>query len=339
MGKQKRSPNTYQKINTIFYRDENNIIMPYDEFVQPELNWLRNCKWDTSMKVDGTNMRIEVTPHLHNGSGSVFGAVAFGAGIDIKGKTDNANIPKNLEDFMWKTYISSDWSGKENIRNCTCDLAKKIFKALRLPETYITTRDHETGLNIQENVDMLLEKGYIKKIGEHTLNQKPFDDPDAIIVEDYAIDEENCTLPKMYTIYGEGYGKGIGKAGNHYSKTNVSFIGFDVKVTCRDGREVYLVTPQRDEIFDSIGIPKVIDMGPMTIDEAIEFVKKGFVDTLAEEKDFPAEGLVLKTPNGLLDRNGKRLCVKVKSCDWVKYFNKYGTYDKVEQKRNPKLNS
>ena len=45
MGKQKRSENTYQKINTIFKRDANNVIMPYDEFAVPELEWLRDCKF------------------------------------------------------------------------------------------------------------------------------------------------------------------------------------------------------------------------------------------------------------------------------------------------------
>ena len=59
---QKRSPNTYQKINTIFKRDENNIIMPDAEFAIPELEWLRNCKFDATEKIDGTSIRIEVEP-------------------------------------------------------------------------------------------------------------------------------------------------------------------------------------------------------------------------------------------------------------------------------------
>lgn len=42
---QKRSENTYQKINAIFKRDENNIIMPDAEFSIPELEWIRNCKF------------------------------------------------------------------------------------------------------------------------------------------------------------------------------------------------------------------------------------------------------------------------------------------------------
>ena len=63
---QKRSENTYQKINTIFKRDENNIIMPDAEFAIPELEWLRNCKFDATEKIDGTNIRIEVIPTVHN---------------------------------------------------------------------------------------------------------------------------------------------------------------------------------------------------------------------------------------------------------------------------------
>lgn len=321
MGRQKRSPNTYQKINTIFYRDENNIIMPYDEFVQPELNWLRNCKWETSVKVDGTNMRIEVIPVLRNGEGDNAGCVTLETGIKIKGKTDNANIPKALNEFMHNTYVSSD----ENP-----NLAGKIYAALRLPEERICTRDADTGFNIQKNIDWMLEQGYIKSYGRHELN--------GIMIEDYCINEETCSLPIMYTIYGEGYGKGIQTAGPHYIKDGVSFIGFDIKVTCRDGHEVYLNTDQRNEIFDVIGIPKVVDMNPMTIDEAIEFVKEGFVDPIAEDRNFLAEGLILKTPDGLLSKNGKRLCFKVKTCDFQKYYNKYGTYGQVEQKRNPKLN-
>lgn len=329
MGKQKRSENTYQKINTIFKRDINNIIMPYDNFTLPEFEWLRNCKFDATIKIDGTNIRIEVYPQITDKL--CHGTVSLSCGIGIKGKTDNANIPLMLDDFMWKTYVSSD--GKKLEGNG--DLVGKIFKAFRLPESYMCTRDFETGLNIQENVDWMLERGYIKKFGCHTLNQKPFDDPDAIVVDDYMVDEENCTLPKMFTIYGEGYGKKIGKAGCRYLKDSVSFRAFDVKVTNRDGSSVYLNTPQRDAILDEIGIPKVISLGQFTIDEAIDYVKKGFKDPLAEDDSYVAEGLVLKTPDGLLRKNGDRIIFKIKHGDFEKYLNKYGTLDKVEQIPNP----
>ena len=59
--KQERSKNTYQKINTLFKRDVNNIIMPYEDFVDPAFEWLKDCKFECSEKVDGTNVRFEVS--------------------------------------------------------------------------------------------------------------------------------------------------------------------------------------------------------------------------------------------------------------------------------------
>ena len=65
-------------------------------------------------------------------------------------------------------------------------------------------------------------------------------------------------------------------------------------------------------------------MGQFTIDEAIEFVKKGFKSTIAENKDYDAEGLVLKSPDGIRTRRGERIIFKIKTCDFIKYKNKYG---------------
>ena len=49
----------YQKINTLFKRDEKGIIIP-EEFTLPEFGWLKNCKWEATEKIDGTNMRLEL---------------------------------------------------------------------------------------------------------------------------------------------------------------------------------------------------------------------------------------------------------------------------------------
>ena len=96
MGKQKRSENTYTKINTIFLRDENNIIMPYDEFVAPEFEWLRNCKFDADEKIDGTNIRIEVTRQVEDN------AIIWS--VEFKGKTDKATIPPKLDKYLKETF-------------------------------------------------------------------------------------------------------------------------------------------------------------------------------------------------------------------------------------------
>lgn len=105
MGKQKRSENTYQKINTIFMRDAKNVIMPYESFTEPEFEYLRGLKWRAEEKVDGTNMRIEVTkvPVWDGGiEGRTINGVEFK--VRIAGKTDNAQISKNLLKHMQEKY-------------------------------------------------------------------------------------------------------------------------------------------------------------------------------------------------------------------------------------------
>lgn len=109
MGKQKRSENTYQKINTIFKRDAKNVIMPYESFVKPEFEYLRGLKWRGEEKVDGTNLRIEVTKSkvlvpgfdINDTDANIVG-VTFK--VRFAGKTDNAQIPKNLLKHMEEKY-------------------------------------------------------------------------------------------------------------------------------------------------------------------------------------------------------------------------------------------
>ena len=107
MGKQKRSENTYQKINTIFMRDAKNVIMPYEPFVKPEFEYLRGLKWRGEEKVDGTNMRIEVTKEqMIAGINAPVGQGNTGVKFNVRiaGKTDNAQIPKNLLKHMQEKY-------------------------------------------------------------------------------------------------------------------------------------------------------------------------------------------------------------------------------------------
>lgn len=120
---------------------------------------------------------------------------------------------------------------------------------------------------------------------------------------------QNCNI----TLYGEGYGAKIQKGGNYISN-DVNFILFDVKIG-----KWWLDRESIKDIADKLGINAVPLMGYMTIPEAIEYVKKGFKSTIAENKDYDAEGLVLKTPCGLLKRDGERLITKIKTVDFRKY--------------------
>lgn len=278
MAKQKRSENTYQKINTLYKRDINNIIMQHYEWTCPEFEYLRTLKWDATEKIDGTNMRIEVEqrPVLKLVSDDIAG-VEFR--MTIKGKTDNAQIPPHLEKYMKETFDE--------------DL---VFNALGI-EKYIP----------------------IDKWADHG----------------WCVSKEDSTpvydkIPEKYTIYGEGYGMKIQKCGGRYLSNSVSFIGFDVKVN-----DTYLLRDNAMTVFEKLGCETVPYFGQMTIDEAIEKVRTGFVSEISEDRTLMAEGLVLSSPLGLRNRRGERLIVKIKYMDFVKYFNKYGTNDKVDQITNP----
>ena len=274
MARQKRSENTYQKINTIFKRDNKNVIMQYAGFVTPELEYLRSLKWRGEEKIDGTNIRIEVTPRIeyvidtvnnieYEETNEILG-VHFD--VTIKGKIDNSQIPSMLKKYMEDNYPK-----------------EKVLEAIGLKEF----------IPVNEWVD-------------HKWND--------------VID-----IPK-YTIYGEGYGAKIQKAGENYIKNRVSFVGFDVKVN-----DIYLLTNNRDDIINKLGAPIAPFIGYFTLDEAIEYVRKGFKSRIAENKDFIAEGLVLRTELGLKNRRGERLIIKIKYKDFQKYRNVYGTDDPVEQ--------
>lgn len=278
-----RSANTYQKIDTIFKRDANNIIMPYDGLVNETLEFLRQCgmKFDASEKIDGTNTRIEVSHELMYSE--IGDTIPCGVEFRIayKGKSDDAQMPKHLEAFLKENYP-----------------IEKVLSALGLKEFIPMNEfaDHKWG-NVDGNGNFI---------------------PDV------------SKIPELYTIYGEGYGMKIQKGGN-YIPNGVGFIVFDVKVN-----NLYLLRSTRDEIANKLGAPIVPYMGQFTIDEAIEFVRKGFKSTIAANKDYDAEGLVLTTPIGLKDRNGARIIFKIKTCDFAKYLAKYGTTEKVDQPVNPK---
>lgn len=123
----------------------------------------------------------------------------------------------------------------------------------------------------------------------------------------------DITSTTSITLYGEGYGTKIQKGGNYIS-SGVDFILFDVKVD-----KWWLQRDAVEDIANKLNIKIIPLIGYMTIPEAVEYVKKGFKSTIAENKDYDAEGLVLKTTTGLLRRNGERLITKIKTVDFRKY--------------------
>lgn len=148
-------------------------------------------------------------------------------------------------------------------------------------------------------------------IPEHLLTKLNwlFDREHLMEVLNITDETQDCNI----TLYGEGYGAKIQKGGNYISN-DVNFILFDVKIG-----KWWLDRESIKDIANKLGISAVPLMGYMTIPEAIEYVKKGFKSTIAENKDYDAEGLVLKAPCGLLKRDGERLITKIKTVDFRKY--------------------
>lgn len=116
-------------------------------------------------------------------------------------------------------------------------------------------------------------------------------------------------------IYGEYYGNGIQKCGPRYSKDN-HFVVFDIKYG-----NWWMPIDKRNELCYRLGLDVVPTVGAMTLREAEEMVRKGFVTKLkgVDDPTLLEEGLVCRTPYNLKDSAGERLIVKIKYCDYVEY--------------------
>lgn len=241
----------YQKINSLFKRDENNLII-VDEYCQSEFKYLENLLWECTEKIDGTNMRVIIEPIYttdYLSTINVWIDVFKEFKITIAGKTDEAMIPKHLLKKMNEIFTQ-----------------ERVYKAFA--DRYILDEKHQ-------------EKNLSKII-----------------------------------LYGEGYGMKIQKGGNYISN-DVNFILFDVKVD-----NIWLQIGACNDIAKSLGIEIVPFIGYMTIPQAIQYVKKGFVSNISENREYMAEGLVLKTPCGLLNRLGERIITKIKYKDFLDLYKK-----------------
>lgn len=82
----------YLKIQTLFKRDERNIIIPGD-WTTEEFEYLADAPWTWTEKVDGTNIRI----HWN------------GERVTIGGRTDNAQVPTFLIAALGRLNESALW--------------------------------------------------------------------------------------------------------------------------------------------------------------------------------------------------------------------------------------
>lgn len=91
----------YQKINTLWKRDEKNRIIQ-DDYSLPEFGYLEDVLWLVEEKIDGTNMSYDI---YFSSDGSI-------NRTEIHGKTETAKIPVGLLNEMNRIFDELIDSGK-----------------------------------------------------------------------------------------------------------------------------------------------------------------------------------------------------------------------------------
>lgn len=113
-------------------------------------------------------------------------------------------------------------------------------------------------------------------------------------------------------IYGEFFGKKI-QAGGNYDKDKNRFSIFDI---CQQGWWVPIDI--LNDYADKLGLDVAPYIGQMTIDEAEKMVMKGFKTRVPDvsNPDYLEEGIVARPIVPIKDPRGKRIIVKIKTCDY-----------------------
>ena len=100
--------------------------------------------------------------------------------------------------------------------------------------------------------------------------------------------------------------------GGNYPPDRADFILFDVKVG-----DWWLNRYANEDVARKLDIGVVPIMGIWKLEEAIEFVKQGFKSTIADNKNYIAEGLIMKPVTELFNRKGERVISKIKYKDFT----------------------
>ena len=113
-------------------------------------------------------------------------------------------------------------------------------------------------------------------------------------------------------IYGEFFGKKI-QAGGNYDKDKNRFSIFDI---CVQGW--YVPIDMLNDYAEKLGLDVAPYLGQMTIVEAEVMVMEGFKTHVpnAANPDYLEEGIVARPVVPIKDPRGKRIIVKIKTCDY-----------------------
>lgn len=135
----------YPKINTLFKRDENNIIIP-SEYTLSEFEYLKYCPFECTEKIDGTNIRIEFYKNDFNEPV-----------INIKGRTDKSIIPDHLLKKLNEIFTL------ENLSKTFETIPDEKNKIILFGEDYGHKIQTPGDRYIKNDVDFILFDVYISK--------------------------------------------------------------------------------------------------------------------------------------------------------------------------------
>ena len=113
-------------------------------------------------------------------------------------------------------------------------------------------------------------------------------------------------------IYGEFFGKKIQNGGN-YDKGKNRFSIFDI---CQQGW--FVPIDMLNNYAEKLGLDVAPYIGQMTIEEAEKMVMKGYKTRIpnVSNPEYLAEGIVARPVIPIKDPRGKRIIVKIKTCDY-----------------------
>lgn len=164
---------------------------------------------------------------------------------------------------------------------------------------------------------------YYEIAGDEIYVDRPIDKP----VEATLMAVELEEVP-VY-IYGEFFGKKI-QAGGNYDKDKNRFSIFDI---CVQGW--WIPIDMLNDYAQKLGLEVAPYLGQMTIDEAEKMVMKGFKTHVpdAANPDYLEEGIVARPVVPIKDPRGKRIIVKIKTCDYNDLTNAINQVGEEEYKK------
>lgn len=112
-------------------------------------------------------------------------------------------------------------------------------------------------------------------------------------------------------LYGEGYGARIQGNGGNYIKEGVDFILFDIKIG-----NWWLKREDVEKLAELLNIKVVPIVGQGTLKDAVNLIKSKVLMSQLGNKDFLAEGIVIRPKVELKCRNGQRIIMKIKHRDF-----------------------